>query len=398
MKHKKLVIMIALIAVLAVCFAACAKENPSSDNMSGEQVAATVSLAEVFTPQRSCVLETGDTFQLDLPKDREVTVTSSNEKVATVNESGLVTAAGKGMALITVSDGIDSVFCGVLVDAQGSLIDITKLSAKEIFTDLELHSITEVIGMAVDTENQTVYFAQCPTTSSFVPLNPDVLISKVEQKDESWELTNWMRFSGSGNGSICMDNDGKTPRLWMECNGDYIGYGKAITLVDWEDDGYGLDSYGQVFKPQGISGGMTVTADVENNMVLVYDRTEKCYRIYDRAAMLAGEEAPQYVHSFACKANQTPVAGEDDSQGRYNASVRGYALYDGYLYQFSGSSSIYLSVFDLEGNLQYCHRLENKPDTDYYMPASISVADGKIYVVITSGNSEYNLANLLVFE
>ena len=250
----------------------------------------------------------------------------------------------------------------------------------------------------LDMENQSVYFAQCPTTSSFIPLNPDVLISKVEQKKDSWELTNWMRFSGSGNGSICMDNDGKTPRLWMECNGDYIGYGKAITLVDWEDDGYGLDSYGQVFKPQGISGGMTVTADVENDMVLVYDRAEKCYRIYDRAAMLAGEEAPQYVHSFKCKANQTPVAGEDDSQGRYNASIRGYALYDGYLYQFSGSSSIYLSVFDLEGNLQYCHRLENNPDTDYYMPASISIADGKIYVAIASGNSEYNLANLLVFE
>jgi len=327
-----------------------------------------------------------------------VMVASSNEKVATVAESGLVTAVGKGMALITVSDSSETAFCGVLVDAQGSMIDITKLSAKEIFSNLELHSITEIIGMAVDTENQTVYFAQCPTTSGFIPLNPDVLISKVEQKEDSWELAGWMRFSGSGNGSICMDNDGKTPRLWMECNGDYIGYGKAITLVDWEDDSYGLDSYGQVFKPQGISGGMTVTADVENNMVLIYDRAEKCYRIYDRAAMLAGEEAPQYVHSFACKANQTPVAGEDDSQGRYNASVRGYALYDGYLYQFSGSSSIYLSVFDLEGNLQYCHRLENKPDTDYYMPASISVSDGKICVAIASGNSEYNLANLLVFE
>lgn len=396
MKQKKFVIMIALIAVLAVCFAACSKENPSSDILSEEPVVA--SLAEVLAHQRSQLLESGKTFQLDLPKDREVTVASSNEKVATVDGSGLVTAVAEGMAVITVSDGEESALCGILVDAQGSMIDVTKLSAKEVFSDLELHSATEITGMAVDTKNQTVYLSQHYGSDGYVPLNSDIMISAVEKKADVWELGSWMRFSGSGKGPICMDNDGQTARLWMECSGDYIGYGKAISLVDWSDDTYCLDSYGEVFAPQGISGGMTVTADVGNNMILVYDRAEKCYRIYDRAQMLAGEQAPQYVHSFQCKANQTPVAGEDDSQGRYNASIRGYALYDGYLYQFSGSSSIYLSVFDLAGNLQYCHRMEDLPDTDYYMPASISIADGKIYVAIASGNSEYNLANLLVFE
>lgn len=398
MKNKKFIITIALVAALAMCFAACSKENPSSDNLSEEPVVELTDLGELLAGQRSCVLESGESFQLTLPQDRELTLSSSDETVATVDNSGLVTAVGKGMAIITVSDSNGSACCGIVVDGMGSLIDITKLTAKEIFSDLELHSITEITGMAVDTDNHAVYFAQCPTTSSFVPQNPDILISKVEQKADAWELSSRMRFSGSGNGSICMDNDGQTPRLWMECNGDYIGYGKAISLVQWSDEGYGLDTYGQVFKPQGISGGMAVTADVENNMVLVYDRAEKCYRIYNRADMLAGEEAPQYVHSFKCKANQTPAAGKDDSQGRYNASIRGYALYDGYLYQFSGSSSIYLSVFDLEGNLQYCHRLENQADADYYAPASISILDGKIYVAIATGNSEYNLANLLVFE
>ena len=398
MKHKKLVILIAVIAVLSVCLAACSKETPPSDNLSEEPVVETVPLAQELAHQRSQILKNGESFRLELPEDREVTLTSNDEAVATVDASGLVTAVGKGMALITVSDGEDRAFCGVLVDTQGSMIDVTKLSAKEIFTDLELHSITEITGVAVDADNKTVYLSQKYGTDSYIPLNSDIMISAVEQKGDAWELTDWMRFSGSGKGLICMDNDGKTPRLWMESNGDYIGYGKTLSLVEWSDNAYNLDSYGQEFKPQGISGGMTVTADPENDMVLVYDRTEKCYRIYDRADMLAGEEAPQYVHSFACKANQTPVAGKDDSQGRYNASVRGYALYDGYLYQFSGSSSLYLSVFDLQGNLQYCHRMEKQPDTDYYTPASICVSDGKIYVAIASGNSEYNLANLLMFE
>ena len=395
MKQKKFVSCLVVLAMLAMCFVACA---PASDVPSGEPVTVTVSLAELLAPQRSQMLESGKTLQLNLPADREVTVTSSDEKVVTVNQNGLVTAVGKGMAFVTVSDGNEAVRCGVLVGGEGSMIDVTKLSIREVFSDLELHEATEITGMAVDAENQAVYLAQRYGSDSYVPLNSEMIVSKVERKGDSWELSGWMRFSGSGRGSICVDNDGQTPRLWMECGGDYVGYGKSISLVDWSDNSYCLDSYGQVFTPQGVRSGMTVTADTENDMVLVYDRAEKSYRVYNRADMLAGESAPEYVHTFTCKANQTPAAGEDDSQGRYNASVRGYALHDGYLYQFSGSSSIYLSVFDLNGNLQYCHRLTDLPDQAYYMPASVSIADGKVYVVTASGDSGYNLANVWVFE
>ena len=395
MKQMKLCVWIVIVAMLAMCFVAC---TPASDATSEEPVAVNADLAELLAPQRSQLLKTGDSFRLSIPGDCEVTVTSSDEKVLTADGSGLVTAVGKGMAFVTVSDSDESVLCGVLVGGEEKLIDVTELTAKEIFSDLELHAATEITGMAVDTENQAVYFAQKYGSNSYMPLNSEIIISKVEQKDDAWALSSWMRFSGSGKGAICMDNDGQTPRLWMECSGDYIGYGKAISLVEWSDDSYCMEAYGQIFEPQGISGGMTLTADTENNMVLVYDRAEKIYRVYNRADMLAGESAPEYVHSFSCKANQTPMAGEDDSQGRYNASIRGYALYDGYLYQFSGSSSIYLSVFDLNGNLQYCRRLMDQIDKDYYAPASVSIADGKVYVVIASGNSEYNLANLWVFE
>jgi len=393
MKQKRFVIWIALLVAFALCAAACSEKSASPDAPSGEK---TQTLEERLAPQRSQLLDRGQTLQLYLPEN--ATFTSSNENVATVDQNGLVTAVGKGMAMITVSDGRESALCGVLVRGEESFIDVTKLSAKEVFTDLALHSATEITGMTMDGENGVVYLSQGYGTSSYVPLNSDILINKVERKEDTWELGSWMRFSGSGKGTVCVDNDGATSRLWMEAGGDYMGYGKAVSLMEWSDGGYGLDSYGQTFQLQGIRGGMTVTADTENNMVLAYDRTEKCYRIYDRAEMLAGETAPSYVYSFACKANQTPVAGEDDSRGRYNASVRGYALYNGYLYQFSGNSSIYLSVFDLEGTLQYCHRLENLPDTDYYVPAAICVSEGKLYVTIASGNSEYNLANLLVFE
>lgn len=393
MKHTKFVIWIALIAVLAMCLGACSNETPSSEVPSEAPV--TVNLAEVLAPQRSQILKNGETLQLNLPQGIEVTVTSGNEKVATVSESGLVTAVGKGLAIITVSCGEEVAYCGVLVDPSGSMIDVTKLTGNEVFTDLELYSGTEIRGMSVDAKNQIVYFSQGYGSNSYVPLNSEVLISKVQKKDDVWGASSWMRFSGSGKGSICIDSDS---RLWMESNGDYIGYGKSISLVDWSDNVYGQDEFGQTIVLQGIGSGMTVTADPENNMVMIYDRAAKCYKIYDREALIAGDNAPEYVHAFACKSNQTPVAGEDDSQGRYNASIRGYALYDGYLYQFSGSSSIYVSAFDMNGTLQYCHRLENLPEVDYYMPASISVSGGKIYLVFATGSADYNFANLLVFE
>lgn len=390
MKQKRFILWIALIAIV-VCFVACAQETPSPEPTSGEE-----SLAQLLTPQRSQLLNIGQSLQLSIPE--AVTVSSSDEKVATVDQSGLVTAVGKGLALITVSDSDESAVCGILVPGEDSFIDVTKLSAKEVFTDLKLHSATQILGMAVDAKNQAVYLSQRYGSDSYVPLNADILVNQVVHQADAWALSGWMRFSGSGKGSICVDNDGANTRLWLESGGDYIGYGKTLSLVQWSDQAYCLDAYGEVFTPQGVSGGMTVTADTENNMVLVYDRTEKCYRIYNRADMLSGEKEPAYVHAFTCKANQTPAAGEDDSQGRYNASVHSYALYNGYLYQFSGSSSIYLSVFDLNGQLQYCHRLEGLSDADYYMPAAVSVSGGKLYVTIASGSSEYNLANVLVFE
>ena len=399
-QNKKLVIWFALLAVLTACFVTCLVlllTLPAP----GDKPVGPANLAEALESQQSAVLESGKTFRLEIPQElmgEDVTFTSSDEKVIKVDATGLVTATGKGMAFVTVSDSDETVRCGFIVDGKGSLIDVTKLSAKEVFSNLKLHATTEITGMAVDAKNQAVYFSQQYGTGSYLPLNSDIMVSKVEWKDNAWVLSGWMRFTGSGKGSICVDNDGQTTRLWLESGGDYIGYGKSISLVEWEDGGYCLDAYGQTFRPQGIDGSMTVTADPQNNMVLVYDRSAKCYRVYDRSEMLAGEEEPAYVHAFACKANQTPAAGVDDSQGRYNASIRGYALHDGYVYQLSGSSTIYLSVFDQNGNLQYCHRITDYPELDYRMPASVSVVDGKVYVAVASGNSEYVLANVWTFE
>lgn len=358
-------------------------------------------LTAALAEQRSLLLESGKTASLNINEtllEEGVTFTSSDPKVATVDASGVVTAVGKGSALITVADPDETILCGVIVDGQGSMIDVTGMSAKVLFSDIMLHAQTEIQGMAVDTVNNAVYLSQGYGASAYVPLNSDIMISKVALVDGVWQRDSWMRFSGSGKGSMAMDIVDNKPCLWLESGGDFIGYGKTVSVVEWEDYGYGLDSYGQTFEPVGSVGSVTVSADPENNLVMVYDRNEKCYLLYDREDILAGNTEPEYLHKIECVANQTPENGRDDSKGRYNASIRGYVLHDGYIYQLSGSTSIYLSVFDLEGDLQYCHRIEDHPDLETRLPASIAVADGKIYIAIASGSSACYFANVWVFE
>lgn len=399
MKQKKRAIGIAVVAVLAVValgFAAFflvpwgGKDAPNLSQ-----------LEEAFSAQRSQLLKPGQTMQLEIPKslrDQTLTFASGNEQVATVDQAGLVTAKGAGMTFITVSLGEDQALCGIYVPGEGTLIDVTKLTAKEVFSDLLLHSVTEITGMAVDSGTDTVYLAQPYGTSSFIPLNADTIVSRVEKKDGSWSLGSRMRFTGSGKGYISLAQGADKTRLWVENGGDYIGYGKGLALVDWVDGGYCEGDFGTGYEMQGISGGLSFTVDAASGTVVVYDRAEKCYRVYNGADMLSGDQAPQWVYTFSVKANQTPANGIDDSKGRYNASVRGYGFHDGYLYQFSGSTSIYLSVFDMEGKLQYCTRLPGREGAGYYAPAAIAFSEGKLYVAIASGNSEYNLANVLVFE
>ena len=126
---------------------------------------------------------------------------------------------------------------------------------------------------------------------------------------------------------------------------------------------------------------------------MVYDNVQKCYLLYDYEAVTMGEN-PTYLASITCPNGQEALNGTDDSQGFYNASVRGFALYDGHIYQISGSSSVYISVFDLEGNLQYCHRVTAYDNSDTRRPAGIVCVDGKMYITVLTGSSSYYLANV----
>ena len=99
--------------------------NPSTDNVGCFTPAAVVSLESISVNPTSKTLEVGETQQLSIsytPSDatnKKVSYSSNNTGVATVNDSGLVTAVSAGNATITVTsqDGGHTATCAITVNA-----------------------------------------------------------------------------------------------------------------------------------------------------------------------------------------------------------------------------------------------------------------------------------------
>lgn len=359
------------------------------DSAGGDSVSASEPNVEVLlVEERSLLLGSGESKKLTVIDGAEVTFESSNTAVATVKEDGTVTAVGSGMALITITADEGISYCGVIVDGVGEIIDISSKKATVMFSDMMLNAQTKIAGMGVDTTNNAIYFAQSYGASAYSPVNSDVMVTKVTLEKDKWTRGGLMRFYESGEGHLDVE-DGK---IWMESGGSYLGLGKTISCVDWEDDGFVQGSYGQTYDI-GELDGTKLAVDSENNMVAVYDAINKQYLIYDKSALVEGE-TNTYLHAVVCAKEQEPVLGVDDSQNHYNTSIRGYALADGYIYQISGGNSIYVSVFDLSGQLQYCTLIEDFEDLELRMPAAIAVENGNVYLCVQSGDETCYFANV----
>ena len=108
-------------------------ENEGSEGGEGndggeEEVEITLSL----NTTQAELTAVGATFQLEAtvtPADRTVTWTSSDDKVATVDANGLVTAVGDGMAQITATVGDKSVTCYVIVTIEAEENPDTKINS-----------------------------------------------------------------------------------------------------------------------------------------------------------------------------------------------------------------------------------------------------------------------------
>lgn len=352
----------------------------------------------VTVEQRSLLMKSGETSVLTV-KGKDAKYVSSNPDVVKVDNTGKVTAVKKGNALITISVGEEKAYCGVIVDGMGNMVDISKQKAKVIFSDVLLEEPGAITSLAVDIAENAFYLAQPYASTSYEVLPSDIVVSKVSKNEKNaWATTDWMRFYESGTGTIAIEKDGIDTYLLLESNGTYYGSGSNLSCVKWNSEGFEQEEYGTIYNFSEVSGSASPAVDSWNGLIAIYDNSKKTYMFYDRESLQSGEEAV-CLHEVVCENGQQPVAGVDESQGFYNATIRDFAVADGYIYQISGSSSIYVSVFDLNGTLQYCYRVPDyAEDMEVRMPGGIACEAGKVYIAVGSNDSSYFLGNVWMFE
>lgn len=289
------------------------------------------------------------------------------------------------------------------VEALGNyseeLIDLADLKGTAVFTDVALERPSSMRGLGVDAKNGAFYITQ-----SYGSLPSDVMIGKVEAVDGVWQATEWMHTYESGYGYLSIEaGDDGNVNMWIESNGTLEDMGTTISYVGWENEALIQREYGQTFSFDKLDGYISAQVDVENDWLVIRVSStdgDPYYAFYDRSSILAGEEA-ECLYKVSCAAGQKPTDGKDDSKGRYGTiTYRGFAVGGGYIYQLHGNSQgkIYVSAFDLEGNLAYCHLIKEYSDMSYREPNALSYVDGKLYMLITSGDSGDRLANVLTFE
>ncbi len=286
----------------------------------------------------------------------------------------------------------------VLQSKTEKMVDLTKMTPTAVFQDVALERNTEMRGIGVTEDEQTFYISQ-----AYGKLPSDLMITKVEKKEDSWEKTEWMHASESGYGSLSVENsgDGKTS-LWLESNGTLDDMGTTISCVEWQNEGFLQREYGKTISFDDLDGYFTLQVDAENDWVVlrvISSEGEPRYEFYDRSSLL-DEEEPECLYRVTCSGGQKALR-KDDSKGRYGTvTFRGFTVGDGYIYQVHGSAQgrIYIAAFDMEGQLVYCKEMKEYTELTYRQPEALSYVNGKLYMLLTTGEKDDRLATVLTFE
>ena len=172
----------------------------------------------------------------------------------------------------------------------------------------------------------------------------------------------------------------------------------------WENEGYIQREYGQTLQLDETQGSyVNPQVDSDNDWLVVritHEEKAPYYAFYDKSSILEGEE-PKCLYTVSCEAGQKALSGVDDSKGRYGTvSVRGFTVGGGYIYQIHGNAQgrIYITAFDLKGQLVYCHMIKEYSDMAYREPEALAYVDGKLYLLLTSQLHGDYLANVLTFQ
>ncbi len=386
--------LLLLVVVLAMALLAAGCDQ-------ADAIPETTPVEPLVLQERSLMLGVGDSAALTVSGGDQIAWTSSDTQVVSVDEAGNLKALTKGHALITVTSGDQVQYCGILVEPTGEMLDVSNTKPSVVFSDVQLYHPMEIVNFGADTANNAFYFSQPYATAAYRNLPADSILTKVTQVDGVWQRSEYMHLTNHGYGYFGLEVEGQDVYLLTESNGTMSTGGTTISRVKWEHEGMCDEQFGETYALPGLTGTFRPQSDVENDLLAVYafNGRNSYYAIYDRDAFFSGEQS-QYLHLVECARDQTPARGTDASNGGYNSSIRGFAIHDGYIYQVSGSATIYLSVFDLEGKLQYCHEIKAVEGASNPRAGSISFgADGHVYLAVTtSENTNLYYANVWMLE
>lgn len=342
------------------------------------------------------MLEVNETFQIQPEGDVEnITYTSGNEKVATVDANGLIKAVGKGNAVITAAAGDMTATCGVIVGlADSQLIDIREVEPERIVA--EQYLLTATVLRDVLVVDGDIYYVQRSDSA------PSDL--KVQHIDKNGDPDEWMNLIGFGGGvSVGMEkaDDGKL-YIWVESNGTAASVGQTLSRIPYEPGTTYVAQGGQTWYFGQMEDAPYASVDTENRLVCVRTASGSAYRFtyYDYDSMIAGETpVPLYAQELSILTSGLSKDVNPTGASIGEHKFRGFAVSGRYIYQYYGTAknALLVAAYDMSGECQYVHKVTEFKDLVFREPDGLHVADGKLYLGIATGESGDRRANVLMY-
>ena len=393
MKSKKilgLLSIIVLAAIIAIVFKVYPREQETVNENEGTQTVKTISFTE-----RSYILATGDKVSLSLNSEEEsVTYTSSNPEAVQVSETGEVTALKKGNALITATSGDAVAYCGIMVDLESTLFELTdkKISPHVDRAILTMPSIHQ--QFVIDDATGDIYFLQ-----KYDETPSDVIATRY-CADGTQE---WMRFIDFGHGSglaLEREEDGSV-YLWLTSDADVNELAVSLSRILWEPGKVYQEDGGDVFVFPDVNTTPIPYIDAENNLLCVRGKkgVVQEFYFYDLDCVKEGDLNP--LHSFEL------LGGVSDEEPLYY-SFQGMAVSGQYLYYYEGAPSVQpkISIWDMQGNLVSIDSVPDEIYSDlnwnggegYWEPEGLDIYQGQLYLGMASNPGGNRRASVFVYE
>ena len=353
----------------------------------------------------------------DNATDKTITFSSSNSKVASVDNNGNIKGLSLGSTTITASNKKSGKkkSITVFVVPKDTMIDIRNSKYQVFQSDIgtiEGSSYKHMQNFAISnigTTNQVIYLS----TAQAGCINATTYPTLSEAQKGNLTRTIIYRITKTN-----IDNPSQRPRMYLEScghgqafdiepNSDYI-WTNHDSYISESSGYYWGHSYGIMrvkFKETAKNGAFTPlltlrvkdtsgneykaaepAIDKDNNLILM--RSGKNILIYNYSEFQKGNQVLIYKSKIS---SALPNKYDDGS----SLSYQGVTLKGGYFYVFRGSpeKDTYIEAFNLLGESMYVKHLNATSDftiTKHREPEGIHIYNNKIYIGTTHYKTETN--------